>query len=151
MASQGIDFFSAVLILSDHPERLAKFYRDVLGLPLREESHDDSELHYGCELGDVHFAIHPARNFGETRAPTGNRVRLAFAVFDIKSFIARLRGHGVKPDYAPRVVGFAVMTAVTDPDGNSVEVTQLSESWMSHLRRNRDTGKDILVQWEALK
>ena len=40
-----------------------EFNRDVLGLPLAEERHGDTEPHWECELGDVHFAINPAANY----------------------------------------------------------------------------------------
>lgn len=63
----SIEFISAVLLLSPDPANLAAFYRDALGFPLKEEMHGETEKHYGCELGDIHFAIHPASNFGESR------------------------------------------------------------------------------------
>src|SRR5262245_34627847 len=140
-----IEFLSAVLLVSRDPPRLVAFYRDVLGLPLRKEAHDDTHPHFGCELGDVHFAIHPVENFeGGSTAPQG-AVRLAFTVFDMAGFVARLSSHGVQPLYAPRDVGFAVMTALRDPDGNYIEFTQLSESWLRHLESRRQAGNDILL------
>src|SRR5215208_5225321 len=44
----------AVLIESSNAQRLVEFYRDVIGLPLKAESHDGSELHWGCFIDDVH-------------------------------------------------------------------------------------------------
>jgi catechol-2,3-dioxygenase len=58
-AAERTEFLSAVLLASRQPDRLAVFYRDVLGLPLHEEQHGSGSVHWGCELGDVHFAIHP--------------------------------------------------------------------------------------------
>jgi hypothetical protein len=40
----------------------------VLGLPLAEEQHGDTEPHWGCELGDVHFAIHHAADYPDDPA-----------------------------------------------------------------------------------
>ena len=54
---ERIQFLSAVLLTSRDAARLAEFYRDVLGLPLAEERHGNVPQHWGCELGDVHFAI----------------------------------------------------------------------------------------------
>jgi hypothetical protein len=33
--SVDIEFLSAVIVISDEPQRLAEFYREALGLPLR--------------------------------------------------------------------------------------------------------------------
>lgn len=35
-------FFSAVLVYSQNATRLGKFYRDILGIPLKEEHHGNS-------------------------------------------------------------------------------------------------------------
>jgi hypothetical protein len=61
-------------------ERLARFYRDVIGIPLEDEQHGETAQHYGCEFGDLHFAIHPLENFKGTGHGTGS-VKLAFTVF----------------------------------------------------------------------
>lgn len=47
---EKLEFFSAVLLVSRDAPRLAAFYRDVLNVPLKDEEHDDTELHYGCTL-----------------------------------------------------------------------------------------------------
>ena len=64
MKNEKIEFVSAILLVSRHPERLAAFYRDIVGLPLEDEQHGETAAHYGCELGDLHFAIHPAEKAG---------------------------------------------------------------------------------------
>jgi predicted enzyme related to lactoylglutathione lyase len=135
-----VDYLSAVLVHSNRVARLAAFYRDVLGFPLKDEQHGDTEPHYGCELGDVHFAIHPAAG-----APaTPGSVRLAFVVLDMAAFVERVKGAGVALLYPPKDVGFAIMTALEDPDGNHVEFTQLSQRWYDHLQRRREAGHDVL-------
>ena len=53
-----IDSVSAILLISDKPVELATFYKSTLELPLEDEVHDDVPLHYGCNIGDVHFANH---------------------------------------------------------------------------------------------
>ena len=50
MNTPTVEFFSAVLLISKEPERLATFYRDVIGMPLEDEQHGETEKHYGCEL-----------------------------------------------------------------------------------------------------
>lgn len=84
-----IEFLSAVIIYSPNAERLAQFYRGVLGIPLEEEQHEGEPLHYGCELGDIHFAIHPAK--GEfSLEENERRFKLAFTVFSTAALLERL-------------------------------------------------------------
>jgi hypothetical protein len=64
---EQIEFLSAVLIVSPQPARLAEFYREVVGVPLQDEAHGTSRAHYGCTLGDLHFAINPLKTFPDRR------------------------------------------------------------------------------------
>ena len=41
------------------------------------------------------------------------------------------------------------ITAIRDPDGNLVELTQLGPSWLDHLRANRAAGGDLVAHWTA--
>lgn len=68
---EQIEFLSAVLIVSENPARLAEFYREVVGVPLKDEAHGTSRAHYGCNLGDLHFAIHPLESFPDRRHGRG--------------------------------------------------------------------------------
>ncbi len=144
------EFLSAVLLISKNPERLAAFYRDVVGLPIEEEDHGESEKHYGCELGDLHFAIHPIENFEDTGHGTGS-MKIAFTVFDIENFVKSVQEKGFEVEHAPRDMGFAKMTALTDPDGNYVEFTQLSDRWFQHLQKRRAEGHDVVQKWQSSK
>ena len=89
------EFLSAVLIVSQDPARLAAFYRDVVGIPLKDEAHGQSLPHYGCTLGDLHFAIHPVETFPDRRNGVG-AVKQALNVFDIEALVKRLEEKGVK-------------------------------------------------------
>ena len=151
MAFGKPEFFCAVLLVSRDPKRLADFYRDILGFPLEDEKHDGTEIHYGCEVGDLHFAIHPVENF-KGREPGVGAVKLAFEVFDIAAFLSRIAIHGVKPLYEPKALGgTSLITAIVDPDGNEIEFTQLSEGWFKHIKKRRADGVDMLSRWESRK
>jgi catechol 2,3-dioxygenase-like lactoylglutathione lyase family enzyme len=144
------EFFCAVLLVSRDPRRLAAFYRDVLGFPLEEERHDGTHPHFGCEVGDLHFAVHPVDNFEGSQPGVGS-VKLAFEVFDLDAFLARLSAQGVAPLYPPRALGkTSRICAVRDPDGNEVEFTQLSPQWFEHLAARRRKGIDVLARWKAM-
>ncbi len=146
--TEKIEFLSAILLVSENPKRLAAFYRDTIGLPLEDEEHGETDPHYGCELGDLHFAIHPVSNFKGGGSGVG-AVKLAFTVFDLQAFVAKVENLGIKFDYAPKDLGFSIMTSLRDPDGNTAEFTQLSESWFKHLEKRRKTGFDVIEKWKA--
>ncbi|HEY1643608.1 MAG TPA: VOC family protein [Streptosporangiaceae bacterium] len=143
-------FISGIIVVSAQPERLAEFYRDVLGIPLHAEQHGDTEPHWGCELGDVHFAIHPAQDYAEDPAAGPGPVKLAFMIFDLAAMVNWLGQCGVPLCYPPAELGDeSRITAVRDPDGNLVELTQLGSGWLEHLREHRAGGQDLVPAWTA--
>ncbi len=119
-----IDGVFAVLLISPDAARLAAFYREALGLALVDEVHEGVPPHYACDLGGVHFAIHPAE--GWPGVPTGDaqspvialRTQNAQAVADALN----ATGH---PALGPFDHGFAWVVVFRDPDGNHIEVMQL--------------------------
>jgi hypothetical protein len=74
-------------------------------------------------------------------------VKLAFTVFDLNLVVEELRREGLEILYPPRDLGFGRVTAVHDPDGNLVELTQLAPRWFDHLSRRRQAGQDVLARW----
>jgi len=109
-----ISALNAVLIDTRDGNRLAAFYRDRLGLPLREESHG-SAPHWGCFLAGLHFAIHE-----ESHATQSSRIAISFAVDDVDQAIADLRKGDVPIVEEPVDRPFGRLAAVRDPDGNLV-------------------------------
>jgi predicted enzyme related to lactoylglutathione lyase len=145
---EPIEFLSAVLLVSANPQRLAAFYRDVVGVPLEEERHGESRPHWGCNLGEIHFAIHPLETFPDGRSGVG-AVKLAFTTFDIDALVQRLATCGVSVLYPPRDTGFFRSTAILDPDGNFVEFTQLVDAWFEQIESRRSHGQDVVTRWRA--
>jgi predicted enzyme related to lactoylglutathione lyase len=148
MEREAIEFISGVILVSESPEPLAAFYRDVLGIPLKTEEHEGTLLHWGCDLGDVHFAIHPIDDFPDKQAGVGS-VKLAFNVFDIQALAERFRKAGLSLLYPPKDTGFFWSTAVQDPDGNFVEFTQMSDAWFKYLEHRRSQGADVVARWRV--
>jgi predicted enzyme related to lactoylglutathione lyase len=131
---EQIEFLSAILIISEDPARLATFYRDVVGIPLKDEGHGQSLPHYGCTLGDLHFAIHPIETFPDQRHGVG-AVKLALNIFDIQGLVKRLEANGVKVLYPPTDMGFFISTAINHPDGNFIESRRCATTGSSCWRR----------------
>ncbi|HKY42983.1 MAG TPA: VOC family protein [Pyrinomonadaceae bacterium] len=142
-----IEFVSAVLIYSTNVDRSSQFYGDVLGIPLEEEIHGEGPVHYGCELGDIHFAIHPSTEISAT-GEAGHRFKLAFTIFSTEALLERLSLHGIPILYSKKTE-FAVFTAIRDPDGNHLEFTEFSDEWFEHLESRRARGIDILARWKV--
>jgi catechol 2,3-dioxygenase-like lactoylglutathione lyase family enzyme len=145
---EAIEFLGAVLLVSKDPERLVRFYRDVLGVPLEDEAHGDNLPHWGCTLGQLHFAIHPIEDFPDGRSAVGS-VKLAFNTFDVHGLAKRLEADGVTLLYPPRDTGFFWVTAVEDPDGNLVELVEMSGAWYEYLEARRAQGHDVIARWRA--
>ena len=148
MRPEDLSFLSGVVLVSQDPERLVAFYREVLGVPLVEERHGDAAPHWGCELGDVHFAIHPVEDYPEDGATGAGGVKLAFMVFDVGQFAGWLESQGIELCYPPTPLGSeSLVTAVRDPDGNLIELTQLGDGWLEHLKARRAEGHDLISRW----
>lgn len=146
---EDVRFLSGLILVSEQPERLANFYRDVLGLPLAEERHDETALHWACEVGDIHFAIHPVADYpGEPTTP--GPVKLAFMTFDLAGLVGWLEARGVPLCYPPAELGTqSRITAIRDPDGNMIELTQLGPTWLDHLKEHRAAGGDLVEAWHS--
>jgi hypothetical protein len=78
-------------------------------------------LHYGCEIGSVHFAIHPSADWPGVSTPDGQSPVVVFHTSDVHAVYRRLIDRGV-PTTPPFDHGFAVLIAFRDPDGNNVQV-----------------------------
>jgi len=141
-----VEFLSAVIVVSEQPEQLASFYIDAIGLPLRAEQHNNDVPHWGATLGQLHFAIHDVRDFPEHHRAGAGAVVVALATEDLDALLVRLRTHNIEPLYPPKNLGWTTMTAVHDPDGNLVELTQMADEWWAGLERRRLDGHDPVVR-----
>jgi len=148
MAAERVEFLSAVLLVSRNPARLAAFYRDVVGVPLAEERHGNSRVHWGCNLGEIHFAIHSVETFPDKQSGVGS-VKLAFTVFNMQALVERLEQAEASLLYPPRDTGFFWSTAIQDPDGNLIEFTELRNEWFEQIEARRADGTDVVARWRA--
>ena len=118
----SITSVGAILLISREPEKLRDFYVDALGLPFEDEIHDDTPLHYGCEIGPVHLAIHPADGWPGTATLDSLSPIVALMTDDISEVVKGLETQGISVE--PTDHGFAFVVAFRDPDGNHVEILQ---------------------------
>ena len=114
-----------VIILSNDPRRLAEFYGRVLGCTFQREDHGDLAEHFGVDVGEIHFGIHPPANFKRVE-PGGASTAIAFNVSSLNDAMAILGELGATQVQAPHDEGFGLVTSWLDPDGNQFELVELS-------------------------
>lgn len=121
----SIKSVGAILLFSDNPEMLVEFYRDKLGLKFEVEEHGGAIAHWGCMVGNVHFAIHHSR---VNRGKPG--VAFSLTTPDLESELGKLKDRGVVPLHPPIDMGNgARRSTVHDPDGNVISLVHLADSW----------------------
>jgi predicted enzyme related to lactoylglutathione lyase len=115
--------FSAVTFQSNDPERLAAFYRDKVGLPLRWDQHGNVVPHHEGDLGAVHLAVLPAQ------AGAGGPVVPVFRVRDLEASISELRSKDVEMVLKPLALDEGMTVAgFKDPDGNTFRLIEFKET-----------------------
>src|SRR5262249_9102215 len=118
-----VEGLSVVLLLARDTERTSAFYRDVLGLPLREEQHGGRHKHYACQLGSIYFTVQLA---ADLTAPEPGRgydfLQLCFTVTDLDAFRGRLQDLQVAALHLPQQFEHTRYTTLLDPDGRHVRV-----------------------------
>ena len=114
-----------VILVSDDPRRLADFYARVLGCRFVREEHGDLAEHFGVDIGETHFGIHPPSNFQRSSRGGASAV-IAFDIGSLNEAIACLAELGATQVRGPRDEGFGLVTSYLDPDGNLFELVELT-------------------------
>jgi predicted enzyme related to lactoylglutathione lyase len=112
-----------VILVTENVDALARFYSEGLGLKLEREDHGGLDPHYGVDLGQLHFAIHPPSNFGNRGESAGTAV--AFAVTSLDEHLERVLERRAEVIREPHDEGFGRMVTLADPEGNLFELIEL--------------------------
>ena len=118
---------AAVLLFSERPERLARFYREQMAVPLRPIRVPGLAAHWAADIGHVYLSIWPTRD-GETGEAPPNAANggagVAFQVRDVVADFRRLTAAGVPVVFPPRRTAVGILARLRDPDGNALELVQ---------------------------
>lgn len=109
----------AVILLVSNMEKSIKFYKDVLGLPIKSKSKDWTEF-FGT--GTV-LALHPARKKSGIKPGAGMLV--GFEVSDLDSSVKRLKDTKVKFYKKPKQEPFGKHAIIRDPDGHLISIAEI--------------------------
>ena len=107
----------AVILLVSNMESSIKFYRDKLGLVVKNMSDEWTEF---FTSGTV-LALHPAK----TRVKHNPNMLVGFMVSDLGSIADDLRSKGVKFFKEPKEESFGKHAVVEDPDGHLISIAEI--------------------------
>ena len=122
-----IDRVAAILLISPEPHALAEFYRTSLGLPFEHEEHPGVPLHYGCDVGGMHVAIHSSAGFTGVPTRDAQSPVLVLGTASVRAVAERLAARGIHIN-GPTDHGFGLIVSFRDPDGNLIEVLEEYEA-----------------------
>jgi len=108
-----------LFLTSEHPARVAQFYREVAGLALEEIGSGSGYFYWKIDDGRIQLAIHGAKEFADYTSPPNNGSNLTHLYFKIKdqaTFLSHLNNCGLEPCAVDDVV-----VTVQDPDGRKVK------------------------------
>src|SRR5947209_6650865 len=112
----GPKFLCALILTAKAPERLAAFYRDVLGLPL--ERREDPAGAFSCMIGSTHFAIHGAKEGEVSGEGLRGNTELGLHFSNLEEFVKGLNARGIEIVDPIREYPWAKSAQIRDPEGN---------------------------------
>jgi len=116
----------AVILLVSDIKRSIRFYHDTLGMELKHESKDWTEL---STRGTV-LALHPAR---KKKIKKNNGMLVGFSISDFDDVINSLKKKRVKFYKKPKQEPFGKHAIIQDPDGHLISIVQMPQEELSQI------------------
>ncbi len=107
----------AVILLVSNMDRAIKFYRDTLGLVVKNISDEWTEF---FTSGTV-LALHPAK----TKVKHNPNMLVGFMVSDLDSIANTLRSKNIKFFKEPKEESFGKHAIIEDPDGHLISIAEI--------------------------
>jgi lactoylglutathione lyase len=113
----------AVIVLVSNMERSVKFYKDVLELPVKNQSQDWTEFFHK----DTTIALHPVKKKDKARQENGGEksILVGFMVNDLDNIVRILKERNVRFFKSPREETFGKHTIIQDPDGHLISIAEI--------------------------
>jgi lactoylglutathione lyase len=115
--------FGYVIIFVSDMDRSIAFYRDVLGFPVRHQSHKWTEFDTGGTTLALHLADASGHPHAHATMPAGH-CHVGLTVPDLDAFHKELVGKGVKCLQPPKKEDFGSLATYADPDGLPFSVSE---------------------------
>lgn len=117
----------SILLFSENPEKLSKFYKDTLGLKVGMEGEygDDEDVFVGFNPGKGPYLVvmHHDKVEGKNKEP--ERYMINFEVDNIEKEVVRLEKAKVKKiQDIYHVQDYGKIATFVDPDGNYFQLVQ---------------------------
>jgi predicted enzyme related to lactoylglutathione lyase len=126
MVTMKPEFLCALILSSKTPAKLAKFYKDVLGLPMVKRD----ATQFTSNTGLTHFAIHKTPKGKE---PTRN-AEIGFQFSNLDAFVKKLEAKKIKLVSPIQTYPWARSAQINDPEGNQIYLMELPKSSLKQLR-----------------
>jgi predicted enzyme related to lactoylglutathione lyase len=122
--SASIERLSALVIYSPDPARLAKFYREVLGIPIEGAEHGDLGQHFEAFYKGTQYAIWPT---DRTHEQLQHAVIVpSFRVRSMSDALRQCTANQVMPLHEPMDIGEGkTITTLQDPDGKLFRLIEI--------------------------
>jgi lactoylglutathione lyase len=116
----------AVILLVSDMKRSTKFYRETLGMKLKQQSKDWTEFSEG---GTV-LALHPS---GRKKIKKNNSMLVGFSVSDFDDVVSALKKKKAKFYKKPKDEPFGKHAIIQDPDGHLISIVQMPQEELSQI------------------
>ena len=114
--------FGYVIVFVSDMDKSIAFYRDVLGFPVKEQSHKWTELDTGQTTLALHLAEAGEHAHTHATMPAGH-FELGLTVPDFAAFHKEMVAKGVRCIQPPKKQDFGTLATYADPDGLAVSVS----------------------------
>lgn len=113
----------AVILLVGDLKQSIEFYRDILGMQLKQESEDWVEFSKGSSTV---LALHPARKSRSKKTQKRAGMLVGFNVSDLQDVCSELENKKVKFYKKQTEEAFGKHAIIEDPDGHLISLVELS-------------------------
>ena len=113
----------AIILLVADLNRSIEFYRDVLGMHLKQESEDWVEFSKGSSTV---LALHPVRKSSRKKTQKRAGILVGFNVSDLDDVCRDLQNKKVKFYKKATEEAFGKHAIIEDPDGHLISLVELS-------------------------